>query len=61
MEKEYLASLFGLSKKVAVVTGGGGVLCSSMCRGLAGAGARVMVVDLLEAAAKKVADGITVA
>jgi len=61
MDKEYLARLFSLADKVAVVTGGGGVLCSSMCRALAEAGARVMVVDLLEAAAKKVADGITVA
>ena len=61
MDKEYVARLFGLADKVAVVTGGGGVLCSSMCRGLAGGGARVMVVDLQEAAAKKVADGIAVA
>ena len=61
MDKEYLARLFSLADKVAVVTGGGGVLCSSMCRALAEAGARVMVVDLLEAAAKKVADGITAA
>jgi len=46
---------------VAVVTGGGGVLCGSMCRAIAQAGARVMVLDLLEAAAKKVADEITAA
>jgi NAD(P)-dependent dehydrogenase (short-subunit alcohol dehydrogenase family) len=55
MNKEYLASLFGLSKKVAVVTGGGGVLCGSMCRALANAGAQVIVLDLLEPAARKVA------
>jgi len=61
MDKEYLARLFSLADKVAVVTGGGGVLCSSMCRAMAEAGARVMVVDLLEAAAEKVADGITAA
>jgi NAD(P)-dependent dehydrogenase (short-subunit alcohol dehydrogenase family) len=59
MDKEYLARLFSLADKVSVVTGGGGVLCSSMCRAMAAAGARVMVVDLLEAAAKNVADGIT--
>jgi NAD(P)-dependent dehydrogenase (short-subunit alcohol dehydrogenase family) len=59
MDKEYLARLFSLADKVAVVTGGGGVLCSSMCRAMAQAGARVMVLDLLEAAAKNVADGIT--
>jgi len=61
MDKEYLARLFSLADKVAVVTGGGGVLCSSMCRAMAEAGARVMVVDLLEAAAEKVAAGITAA
>jgi NAD(P)-dependent dehydrogenase (short-subunit alcohol dehydrogenase family) len=58
MDREYLASLFGLSKKVAVVTGGGGVLCGSMCRALAYAGAQVIVVDLLEPAARKVAGEI---
>jgi NAD(P)-dependent dehydrogenase (short-subunit alcohol dehydrogenase family) len=58
MEKEYLASLFGLSKKVAVVTGGGGILCGSMCRALACAGAQVIVLDLLEPAARKVAEEI---
>ena len=61
MDKEYLARLFSLADKVAVVTGGGGVLCSSMCRAMGQAGARVMVVDLLEAAARKVADEITAA
>ena len=61
MDKEYLARLFSLADKVAVVTGGGGVLCSSMCRAVGQAGARVMVVDLLEAAARKVADEITAA
>jgi NAD(P)-dependent dehydrogenase (short-subunit alcohol dehydrogenase family) len=58
MDKEYLTSLFGLSKKVAVVTGGGGVLCGSMCRALAYAGAQVIVMDLLEPAARKVAGEI---
>jgi len=61
MNEEYLVRLFSLADKVAVVTGGGGVLCSSMCRAMAQAGARVIVLDLLEAAAKKVADEITAA
>ena len=61
MDKEYLARLFNLADRVAVVTGGGGVLCSSMCRAMAQAGARVMVLDLLEDAARKVADEITAA
>jgi len=70
MNKEYLAKLFGLEDKVAVVTGGGGVLCGvtggggvlcgCMCRALAQAGSRVVVLDVLEPAAKKVADEITV-
>ena len=41
----------GLSGKVAVVTGGGGILCSQMARSLGASGARVAIVDLkLEAA-----------
>ena len=59
-----------LSGKVAVVTGGGGVLCSTLARALAAAGAKVAVLDLREdgakvavldlreEAAKKVADAI---
>ena len=44
-----------LKGKTAVVTGGGGVLCSAMARALANAGARVAVLDLREDAAKKAA------
>ncbi|MBM4333618.1 MAG: SDR family oxidoreductase [Deltaproteobacteria bacterium] len=58
MNQEYLTKLFGLEGKVAVVTGGGGVLCGSMCRALAQAGARVVVLDLLEPAARNVAHDI---
>jgi len=58
MNKEYVQSLFGLHDKVAVVTGGGGILCGAMSKGLAKAGAKVMVLDLLEAAAQKVAEEI---
>ncbi len=47
-----------LSGKVAVVTGGGGVLCSVMAGALAESGARVAVLDLREEAAVRVADGI---
>jgi NAD(P)-dependent dehydrogenase (short-subunit alcohol dehydrogenase family) len=35
---------FSIQDQVAVVTGGTGVLCSAMCRALAGAGARVAVL-----------------
>lgn len=41
--------------KVAIVTGGGGVLCAELSRALAAAGARIAVVDLNPAAAEAVA------
>lgn len=58
MNKEFVQGLFGLQDKIAVVTGGGGVLCGALSKGLAKAGAKVMVLDLLEAAAQKVAEEI---
>ena len=48
-----------LAGKVAVVTGAGGVLCSMFSKALAAAGAKVAVLDLNEAAAEKVAEGIS--
>ncbi|MGQ9553703.1 MAG: SDR family oxidoreductase [Anaerolineae bacterium] len=59
MNRDYLMALFGLEGKVAVVTGGGGVLCGAMSRALGLAGARVTVLDLVPEAAQKVADSIT--
>ena len=47
-----------LTGKVAVVTGAGGVLCSMFSKALAAAGAKVALLDLNEAAAEKVAEGI---
>ena len=47
--------------RVAVVTGGGCVLCGSFAKTLAKQGAKVAVLDLNEAAAQKVADEITAA
>lgn len=41
---DYLASLFSLRNKVAVVVGGTGELCGAMAEGLAGAGAEVVIV-----------------
>jgi NAD(P)-dependent dehydrogenase (short-subunit alcohol dehydrogenase family) len=58
MDKGYLATLFGLSGKVAAVTGGGGVLCGTMSRALGKLGVKVAVLDLFEEAAKKVAADI---
>jgi NAD(P)-dependent dehydrogenase (short-subunit alcohol dehydrogenase family) len=47
-----------LKGKTAVVTGGGGVLCSSFARALAACGAQVAVLDLNKDAADRVADEI---
>jgi len=58
MTVDYLEHLFGLDGKVAVVTGGGGVLCGVMSRALGRLGAKVAVLDLFEEAAQKVAAGI---
>lgn len=44
-----------LSDKVAVVTGGGGVLCGAFAKALAKCGAKVAVLDLKKASADKVA------
>ena len=48
-----------LSGKVALVTGGGGILCSGMAEALAECGAKVVVLDLRKEAADKVAAVIT--
>ena len=46
MNEEYLKELFGLSGKVAVVTGGGGFLGSGIASALAQAGASVVILDV---------------
>ena len=48
-----------LNGKIAVVTGGGGVLCSEFARALAASGAKVAVCDLRLEAAQAVVDKIT--
>lgn len=53
--------MFDLTGKVAVVTGGTGVLGSAMCRGLAKAGATVIILARTEANAKALADEIIAA
>lgn len=47
-----------LKEKVAVVTGGGGVLCSEFSKALAASGAKVAVCDLNLEAAQKTVDSI---
>jgi len=55
-----LASLFDIRNQVAVVTGGGGVLCSEMARALGDLDVKVAILDLkpeaAEAAAKAIMD-----
>ena len=58
MDTNYLTNLFNISGKVAVVTGGGGVLCSAISKSLAKCGAKVAVLDIFLEAAQKVADEI---
>jgi NAD(P)-dependent dehydrogenase (short-subunit alcohol dehydrogenase family) len=53
-----MKELFDIKDKVIVITGGGGVLCGTMARALASAGAKVAVLDIDETAAEKVADEI---
>ncbi|MFH0910891.1 MAG: SDR family oxidoreductase [Planctomycetota bacterium] len=52
------ASLFDIAGRVAVVTGGGGILCGEMSRALADLGVQVAVLDLDEEAARAVAGEI---
>src|SRR3977135_2457004 len=49
---DYLASLYSLDGKVAVVIGGTGELCGAMAEGLAGAGAEGVLVGRNEEKAK---------
>lgn len=50
-----------LKGRVAVITGGGGVLCSGFAKDLAALGVKVAVLDLREEAAQAVVDEITAA
>ncbi len=53
-----LGTWFDVAGKTIAITGGGGVLCGVMSRGLAKAGARIAVLDIAEQAAQRVADEI---
>ena len=53
--------LFDLTGKVVAATGGGGVLVGELCRGLAGMGAAIAVLDVNAEAARKVAGEIRTA
>jgi NAD(P)-dependent dehydrogenase (short-subunit alcohol dehydrogenase family) len=53
-----MKELFDLTGKVIVITGGGGVLCGTMAKALAKAGAKVAALYLSRQAAIKIADDI---
>jgi NAD(P)-dependent dehydrogenase (short-subunit alcohol dehydrogenase family) len=58
VNSDELSQLFNLQDSVAVLTGGGGVLCAAMSKALARAGVRVAVLDISLEAAQKVAHEI---
>jgi NAD(P)-dependent dehydrogenase (short-subunit alcohol dehydrogenase family) len=58
MNADYTESLFGITGKTVVVTGGGGVLCGAISLALAQLGARVVVLNRSLEPAQKVADEI---
>ena len=55
MNENNLNHLFSVQDTVAVLTGGGGVLCSTMSKALAQNGAKVAVLDISIEAAEQVA------
>ncbi len=58
MERDYINSLFNVEGKVVVLTGGGGVICSTLAKGYAKAGAKVALLDINLDAAKAAAAAI---
>ena len=58
MSNSYMNELFDLTGQVAVVTGGGGVLCGALSRALGKVGVKVAVLDIFVDAAQKVVDEI---
>lgn len=54
----YIDKLFNLEGKVAVITGGGGVLAATIGKGLANAGMKIVFLDINEDAANAVANKI---
>jgi NAD(P)-dependent dehydrogenase (short-subunit alcohol dehydrogenase family) len=48
-----------LKNQVAVITGGGGILCGAMAKAMAQCGAKVAILDLRPEMAQKIADEIT--
>jgi NAD(P)-dependent dehydrogenase (short-subunit alcohol dehydrogenase family) len=53
---DYLKNLFNIEGKVAVITGGGGVLAGEMAKGFLNAGAKIILLDINEDVVKKKAE-----
>ncbi|MCX6033365.1 MAG: SDR family oxidoreductase [Chloroflexi bacterium] len=58
MDTANIQKSFDLAGKVAVVTGGAGVLCAAMCRALAASGVRIAALDLNTEASESLAANI---
>ena len=58
MSEDLTQELFDLRSKVAVITGGGGVLCGALSRALGKVGVKVAVLDIFTEAAEKVVQDI---
>ncbi|MHB0857036.1 MAG: SDR family oxidoreductase [Anaerolineae bacterium] len=58
MDSEFTNSLFRVEGKVVAITGGGGILCSCLARGLARAGARIALLDISAEQAQRAADNV---
>lgn len=56
-----LESLFGIADRVAVITGGGGILCGEIARALGRLGVRVVVMSRSLQSTQRVADEIAAA
>lgn len=59
MAKANLESMFSPKGRVAAITGGAGILCSTMGKALADLGVKVALMDIRKEAAQAVADEIT--
>jgi NAD(P)-dependent dehydrogenase (short-subunit alcohol dehydrogenase family) len=56
---DYLKKLLNLENKVAVLTGGGGILAGEMAKGLLSAGVKVILLDINEANLNKRVDSFS--
>jgi NAD(P)-dependent dehydrogenase (short-subunit alcohol dehydrogenase family) len=58
MSNQLIQDLFTLTGQVAVVTGGAGVLCASLCRTLSELGVKVVILDINKNTAEQLASQI---